>query len=184
MTTQLSDLAADEVFADSVGDVALAALLRTKPPDDGIPAAVWWLIAETLRTSVTIRRTLAAENSPDREDLPILVARGPVARRGRTWPSSPRRPARARPRCPWCRRRADAPSGGASGRRSGCSSACCCLARMLVSHRATTPQRLANTLAAHLRALSGFDELRAPGRPRVAGRGRSHPRAARGAARR
>jgi hypothetical protein len=28
------------------------------------------------------------------------------------------------------------------------------LARMLVSHRLTTPQRLANTLAAHLRALA------------------------------
>jgi hypothetical protein len=31
------------------------------------------------------------------------------------------------------------------------------LARMLVSHHVTTPQRLANTLAAHLRALAVLD---------------------------
>jgi hypothetical protein len=31
------------------------------------------------------------------------------------------------------------------------------LARMLVSHNVTTPQRLANTLAAHLRALAAVE---------------------------
>ena len=74
MTTQLTDRVADDLIADSVDDAALAALLRTKPEDEEIPAAVWWLIAESLRPSVTIRRTLAADISPDREDLPILVA--------------------------------------------------------------------------------------------------------------
>src|ERR1700722_12368903 len=73
MTAQLSDLAIDDPLAASVGDAALAALLRTKPGDDEIPASVWWLIAEALRTSVTIRRTLATDLSPEREDLPILI---------------------------------------------------------------------------------------------------------------
>jgi hypothetical protein len=160
MTTQLSDLTADEVFADSVGDVALAALLRTKPPDDGIPAAVWWLIAETLRTSVTIRRTLAAENSPDREDLPILVAEARLLAEAALAELTETTGARPTP-LSLVPPAADAPRAAVRP-TFGLQLSVLFLARMLVSHRATTPQRLANTLAAHLRALSGFEssELR------------------------
>src|SRR5256885_1330444 len=73
MTAQLIDLAADDQLAETVGDAALAALLRTKPTEEEIPSAVWWLIAETLRTSVTIRRVVCGHQSAEDEELTALV---------------------------------------------------------------------------------------------------------------
>lgn len=60
-------------LADQVGDVALAALLRGKPAFETIPATSWWLVAETLRPSVTVRRwTLAGPTEvPDARKLLI-----------------------------------------------------------------------------------------------------------------
>jgi hypothetical protein len=52
---------------------------------------------------------------------------------------------------------ADRPKVAATRRAFGMQLSVLFLARMLVSHRATTPQRLANTLAAHLRALAAID---------------------------
>lgn len=42
MTAELLDLTSNDQVADTVGDAALAALLRTKPGNELIPAAVWW----------------------------------------------------------------------------------------------------------------------------------------------
>lgn len=156
MTSQLSDLAATDGVAGSVGDAALAALLRTKPGDDAIPATVWWLIAETLRTSATIRRTLAADISPDREDLPILIAEARLLTEAalaelaettgtRPIPLSLVPPTR------------DAARPVTTRPAFGLQLSVLFLARMLVTHRATTPQRLANTLAANLRALAAVN---------------------------
>jgi hypothetical protein len=156
MTSPLMDLAADEALAASVGDAALAALLRTKPTDDEIPAAVWWLIAEALRTSVTIRRTLAVDNSPEREDMPILVSEAILLTEAALAELGEVTGARPTPL-------SLVPPAGGSARpvrtrpAFGLQLSVLFLARMLVTHRATTPQRLANTLAAHLRALNSFD---------------------------
>jgi hypothetical protein len=156
MTTQLSDRAADDLIAESVDDAALAALLRTKPDDEVIPAAVWWLIAESLRTSVTIRRTLAADISPDREDLPILVAEARLLTEAalvELAESTGARPVPISIASP-----STATNRPAGTRPSfGLQLSVLFLARMLVTQRATTPERLANTLAAHLRALAAVD---------------------------
>jgi hypothetical protein len=160
----LTDLAADETLAESVGDAALAALLRTKPGDDAIPASVWWLIAETLRTSVTIRRTLAVDLSPDREDLPMLVAEARLLTEAALVELAETTSARPTPLslAPSVHHPTVSVVESASKTPStrpafGLQLSVLFLARMLVSHRATTPQRLANTLAAHLRALTGVE---------------------------
>jgi hypothetical protein len=156
MTADLLDLASNDQLADTVGDAALAALLRTKPGEDLIPAPVWWLIAETLRTSVTIRRTVAADLARDREDLPMLIAEATLLTKAAladladatgarptplAVPAPPRYLSRANPTRP----------------AFGLQLSVLFLARMLVSHRVTSPQRLANTLAAHLRALAAVE---------------------------
>jgi hypothetical protein len=156
MTAQLSDLAIDDPLAASVGDAALAALLRTKPGDDEIPASVWWLIAEALRTSVTIRRTLATDLSPEREDLPILITEARLLTEAALAELAEITGARPTPLA-LVPPTADRPKVAATRPAFGMQLSVLFLARMLVSHRATTPQRLANTLAAHLRALAAID---------------------------
>jgi hypothetical protein len=153
MTAQLFDLAADDELAEAVGDAALAALLRTKPNDDEIPSAVWWLIAETLRTSVTIRREVMAASQPDREGLAMLfteaslLADAALAELAETTGARPILNGVPPSRSDNSRVAPTRPT-------FGLQLSVLFLARMLVSHRVTTPQRLANTLAAHLRALS------------------------------
>ncbi|HTW21155.1 MAG TPA: hypothetical protein VME70_13195 [Mycobacteriales bacterium] len=160
MTTQLSDLGTEDLFEDSVGDAALAALLSAKPADDGIPTTVWWLIAEALRSSVTIRRTTTSGSPAEREDLPILVAEARLLTEAALTELAEQSGARPTPL-------SVVPSGGDGHGRVGTRPAfglqlsVLFLARMLVTHRPTTPQRLANTLAAHLRALAVFET--APG---------------------
>jgi hypothetical protein len=159
MTADLLDLTTNEQLADAVGDAALAALLQAKPGDDEIPPAVWWLIAETLRTSVTIRRTVAADLARDREDLPMLIAEATLLTEAAladlaeatgarptplAMPSAPKYLSRPNPTRP----------------AFGLQLSVLFLARLLVSHRATSAQRLANTLAAHLRALNVIDTER------------------------
>jgi hypothetical protein len=156
MTTQLEDLAANDALAESVGDAALAALLRNKPADDPIPSAVWWLIAETLRTSVTIRRTLTTDLSPEREDLPILVAEARLLTEAALAELAEATAARPTPLSLVAPERKPA-SARTTRPAFGLQLSVMFLARMLVSHHSTTPQRLANTLAAHLRALALVD---------------------------
>lgn len=153
MTAQLIDMAADDQLAETVGDAALAALLRTKPSEEDIPSAVWWLIAETLRTSVTIRRVVSGHESADDAALAALVSEAnllteaALAELAETTGARPtavalvpdrRDPARSAPTRP----------------AFGLQLSILFLARLLVSHRVTTAQRLANTLDAHLRALA------------------------------
>jgi hypothetical protein len=156
MTAQLSDLAQGEAFAESAGDAALAALLRTKPTDDEIPATVWWLIAETLRTSVTIRRTLATDISPEREDLPMLVAEARLLTEAALAELAEMTGARPTPLSLVTQSSTEARSP-ATRPSFGLQLSVLFLARMLVTHRVTTPQRLANTLAAHIRALTALN---------------------------
>jgi hypothetical protein len=156
MSAQLLELRDDDALAETVGDAALAALLHTKPRDEAVPSAVWWLIAESLRTSVSIRRVLTTGGAPgDRDDLPMLITEAALlteaalAELAETTGATPTPIAM--------------PDSGEGRRRLttrptfGLQLSVLFLARMLVSHRSTSPQRLANTLAAHLRALSVID---------------------------
>ena len=143
--------AVDDEFAEAVGDAALVALQATKPADERIPSYVWWLIAETLRTSVSLRRALQlglpadAERSAEAVEMMINEARLLTeAALDELAVSTGARPTPVEvPR-----------DGGRKVRPAfGLQLSVLFLARMLVSHAATAPERLANTLAAHLRAL-------------------------------
>jgi hypothetical protein len=159
MSAELLDLASNDQLADTVGDAALATLLRAKPADELIPAAVWWLIAETLRTSVTIRRTVAADLARDREDLPMLIAEATLLARAALADLSEATGARPTPlEVPAAPRYLSRPNPTRPA--FGLQLSVLFLARMLVTHRATSPQRLANTLAAHLRALAAVETVR------------------------
>jgi hypothetical protein len=156
MTGSSLDLAADDQFAETVGDAALAALLRTKPRDEQVPSAVWWLIAETLRTSVTIRRAVNGSPGADTDELPMLVTEARLltdAALAELAETTGVRPTPiAVPSQPGFGEAANSPTRPSFGLQLSVLF----LARMMVSHRATSPQRLANTLAAHLRALTAL----------------------------
>jgi hypothetical protein len=152
MSAQLIDRAADDQLAETVGDAALAALLRTKPRDEEIPAAVWWLVAEALRTSVTIRRCAVSGAAGDADELPTLVAEATLLTEAALAELAEVTGARPTP-IAVPRERTDASRTAPTRPTFGLQLSVLFLARMLVSHRVTTPQRLANTLSAHLRAL-------------------------------
>jgi hypothetical protein len=160
MTAQLMDLSDNQMLTESVGDAALAALLHTKPGAETIPSSVWWLIAETLRTSVTIRRTLATGGGPgDRDDLPILITEATLLTEAALAELAETTGSRPTPiAMPSTDREAPRPSP--TRPVFGLQLSVLFLARLLVSHRVTSPQRLANTLAAHLRALALIDLTR------------------------
>jgi hypothetical protein len=140
--SSLQELASSDQLADLAGDAALAALLAHKPDDEAVPVGVWWLVAEALRTSVTIRRMLMPGPAPDQEDLPMLVAEATLL--SRTALDELETTAGVSPMP------VEAPERPSFGLRA----TLLLLARMMVSSRPTTPQRLANTLDAHLRALA------------------------------
>jgi hypothetical protein len=150
------DLDSDDLLAETVGDAALGALLRCKPPDEQIPAAVWWLTAETLRTSVAVRRVAAANLPTDADELAMLITEATLltdaalAELAETTGTRPTPVAVPSHRGVPVARSATRPA-------FGLQLSVLFLARMLVSHRVTTAQRLANTLAAHLRALAVID---------------------------
>lgn len=146
MTSPLVDRDADDEFAEIVGDAALVALLRSKPKDDDVPAAVWWLIAETLRTTVELRQAVAGHDGESVNVLTgeaVLLTEAALAELAASTgahptpidvttdvPRVPTRPA------------------------FGLQLSVLVLARMLVSHSPTSPLRVANTLSAHLRAIA------------------------------
>jgi hypothetical protein len=157
MTAPLLELDSHDTLAESVGDAALAALLRSKPREDTIPASVWWLIAETLRTSVVVRRTMTTGGTAgERDDLPMLVTEATLLAEAALTELAEQTGARP---VPVSVPTAAPPAGRATTTRPVFSLhlSVLFLARLLVSHRATTPQRLANTLSAHVRALATLD---------------------------
>lgn len=160
MTAQLIDMAADDRLAETVGDAALAALLRTKPNEETIPAAVWWLIAETLRTSVTIRQVVSGTETASQTELSVLVAEATLLTEAALAELVETTGARPTPLALIPSGRTPVPSRRDASRTAptrpafGLQMSVLFLARLLVSHRVTTPQRLANTLSAHLRAVA------------------------------
>lgn len=147
------DLDSDDLLAEAVGDAALAALLRCKPREEQIPASVWWLTAETLRTSVGIRRVVAANLPTDADELAMLITEATLLTDAALAELAETTGARPTPVAVPSHR--GAPVARSATRPAfGLQLSVLFLARMLTSHRVTTPQRLANTLAAHLRALA------------------------------
>jgi hypothetical protein len=155
MTAQLIDMAADNQLAETVGDAALAALVRSKPNNEEIPASVWWLLSEALRTSVTIRRTIVRGVSAERDDLSMLVAEATLLTEAALAELADITGARPTP-VAVPRSRHDDSRTAPTRPAFGLQLSVLFLARLLVSHQVTTPQRLANTLAAHLRALAAL----------------------------
>jgi hypothetical protein len=153
MAAQIVGRPSAEELAEIVGDAALAGLLRTKPAAETIPASVWWLISETLRTSVTIRRTVNGVRTPGGEDLSILIAESILLTEAALADLAEATGARPTPvSVPSMPHDLSHPGG--TRPEFDLQLSILFVARMLVSHNVTTPQRLANTLAAHLRALT------------------------------
>jgi hypothetical protein len=151
MSAQLFDLATDHDLAETVGDAALAAVLRNKPEEE-IPSAVWWLLAETLRTSVVIRHAVDRHLEPPEADLRVLLTEATLLADAALAELVEATGALPVPvELPTAR----LDQSLATTRPAfSLQLSVLFLARMLVSHRVTSPQRLANALAAHLRALS------------------------------
>jgi hypothetical protein len=132
------DVLGHDVLADAAGDTALLALLRGKPAGESISSGVWWLVAETLRLTVSARRGLALPPRADDEELrnllteAMLLADAALCELVEGTDVHPA-PIEAAP--------ADTLFGL---QRSSLT-----LARLLVSHRITSPQRLAAAMTVH-----------------------------------
>ena len=148
--------AVDDEFAEAVGDAALVALLATKPDGDVIPSSVWWLIAETLRTSVGLRRALQvglpADETRAAEAVEMMINEARLLTEAALDELAQATGARPTPIV------VPRDHGPKVRPAFGLQLSVLFLARMLVSHTATTPARLANTLAAHLRALASIEQ--------------------------
>jgi hypothetical protein len=172
MTADLFALAADDQLAETIGDTALAALLRAKPVEEEIPAAVWWLLAETLRTSATIRHTLdcldhATETDRHRQpvqtDLRVLTAEATLLTEAALAELAEATDARPVP-VPLPGVVAAGPASPTTRSATALQLSIRFLARLLISHRMTSPQQLADALATHLRDLALIDPERAASR--------------------
>ena len=62
--------------ARPAGDVALATVLNGKPLHDEVPHAAWWYVAESLRHSVHVRRSVDGVAILDEEALAQRVNQG------------------------------------------------------------------------------------------------------------
>ena len=152
MSAQLFDLATDHDLAETVGDAALAAVLRNKPSEEEIPSAVWWLLAETLRTSGVIRHAVDQHLQPAETDLRVLLTEATLLADAALAELVEATGARPVPiQLPAARLDQ---SLSTTRPTFSLQLSVLFLARMLVSHRVTSAQRLANALTAHLRALS------------------------------
>ncbi|HWB68295.1 MAG TPA: hypothetical protein VG708_15855 [Mycobacteriales bacterium] len=145
MTATALSPAADETLVDATTDVALATLLNSRASDD-IPTSVWWLVGEALHTSVELRRcvTTSGHLAGDADSLAgdaMLLTQAALDELAETTgaqPTAMAEPASREPRF---------------SRQPSLRLSTLLLTRLLVSRRPVGPQRLANTLAAHQRAL-------------------------------
>jgi hypothetical protein len=151
VTAPLIDRNADDEFAEVVGDAALVALLRGKPKDDPVPSSVWWLIAETLRTTVELRQAVAGHDSVSVNVLTgeaILLTEAALAELAAATGAHPT------PLDVTGDVTSNAPRVVPTRPAFGLQLSVLVMARMLISHTPTSPLRVANTLAAHLRAVA------------------------------
>jgi hypothetical protein len=132
--------------ADRTSDPHLAAVLLAKPPADDVPLAVWWLLAESLRHSVRVRRATACVEILDVAELYIearqagLYAEAALEEIDEELIASVAVDDAAR------RRPSLRPSS--TVRATTCDLAC-----LIVTSRAVTSERLRGAILAHLDAL-------------------------------
>lgn len=136
----------DDALAEVAGDAAMVALLRGKPADDEVPTAVWWLVAEALRTTVAVRRSLALPPRADDEEVTMLLVEAALltdAALAELLDDCRLHPGAVE---------VAAPPGTGTGfaLQRGAQA----LARLLVSHRSTSRQRLAAALLVHAGVLN------------------------------
>jgi hypothetical protein len=124
----------------------LAAVLLAKPPTDDVPLAVWWLLAESLRHSVRVRRATECVEILDVAELFLEACRAGLYAEAALEEIDEKPidsvtvedPARARPSLP----------ASSTVRATTCD-----LARLIVTSRAVTSERLRRSIIAHLDAL-------------------------------
>jgi hypothetical protein len=171
MSTEILSIPSDNALAAAAGDAAMVALLRGKPADEAIPTAVWWLVAEALRTTVAARRSLTLPARADDEDFTVLLVEAllltdaaleELLDGGEVQPDA-----------------VEPVSAITTGSRGELHRGTLTLARLLVSHRPTSPQRLGGALASHAAALHAQITQRGAGYP---GTGRSRSITGRSAA--
>jgi hypothetical protein len=135
----------EDVLVEVAGDAAMVSLLRGKPTTEAIPTTVWWLVAEALRTTVAARRRLCLPAGADDEDVSVLLVEAALltdAALTELADSTDVDPGQVAALA------AAAPSAWFGLQRGTLR-----LVRLLVSHRATSPERLAAALTLHADAL-------------------------------
>jgi hypothetical protein len=145
MWTATVNTPSGDALDELMGDAALVALLRGKPDGEVIPAAVWWLVAEALRTTVASRRALTLPLRPDDDAVAMLLLEAGLlteAALAELLDAAGAQPLDPAP--------VVTPGTGPLFELQRCTLT---LARLLVSHRPTSAQRLATALAAHAHAL-------------------------------
>ncbi|HEX3906367.1 MAG TPA: hypothetical protein VHW92_00385 [Mycobacteriales bacterium] len=145
MTAQQLSSPSEDVLVEVAGDAAMVSLLRGKPAAEVVPTTVWWLVAEALRTTVAARRRLYRPPGADDEDVSVLLVEAALltdAALVELADSTELDPGQVDAF-------ATAEPSGWSGLQRGTLR----LVRLLVSHRATSPERLAAALRLHADAL-------------------------------
>jgi hypothetical protein len=145
MTAQQLSTPSDDVLVEVAGDAAMMSLLRGKPVAELVPTTVWWLVAEALRTTVAARRRMYRPPGSDDEDVSVLLVEAALltdAALAELADSAQLDPGQV-----------DALAAAAAPGWSGLQRGTLRLVRLLVSHRATSPERLAAALRLHADAL-------------------------------
>ncbi len=145
MTAQQLNTPSDDVLVEVAGDAAMMSLLRGKPAAELVPTTVWWLVAEALRTTVAARRRMYRPPGSDDEDVSVLLVEAALltdAALAELADSAQLDPGQV-----------DALATAATPGWSGLQRSTLRLVRLLVSHRATSPERLAAALKLHADAL-------------------------------
>jgi hypothetical protein len=145
MTVQQLTTPSEDVLTEVAGDAAMVSLLRGKPAADEVPTTVWWLVAEALRTSVAARRRLCLPAGADDEDVSVLLVEAALLTDAALTELADS--------CNLDPYQVDALAAAASPAWSGLQRGTIKLVRLLVSHRATSPDRLATALTLHADAL-------------------------------
>jgi hypothetical protein len=147
MTTQQLTTPSEDVLVEIAGDAAMMSLLRGKPAGEDVPTTVWWLVAEALRTTVAARRRLCLPAGADDEDVSVLLVEAALLTDAAL--------AELADGTDLDQRQVDALAAAVPPAWFGLQRGTIRLVRLLVSHRATSPERLAAALTLHADALRG-----------------------------
>jgi hypothetical protein len=132
--------------ADRNADPHLGAVLLAKAPTDDVPLAVWWLLAESLRHSVRVRRTIEYVEILEVAELCLEASRAGLYAEA-ALEEIDERPVESVTVEGLFRKCSSLPAS------STVRATTCDLARLIVTSRAVTSERLRPAIIAHLDAL-------------------------------